>query len=34
MHVVSGAVLDRWTALSDEEVVARILEARRLSTKY
>src|ERR1043166_4356216 len=28
MHVVSGAVLDRWTALSDEEVVARVIEGQ------
>jgi RNA polymerase sigma-70 factor (ECF subfamily) len=28
MHVVSGAVLDRWTALSDEEVVARVLDGQ------
>ena len=28
MHVVSGATLDRWTALSDEEVVARVLEGQ------
>ena len=26
MHVVSGATLDRWTALTDEEVVTRVLE--------
>jgi RNA polymerase sigma-70 factor (ECF subfamily) len=28
MHVVSGAVLDRWTALSDEEVVARVIDGQ------
>jgi RNA polymerase sigma-70 factor (ECF subfamily) len=28
MHVVSGAVLDRWTALSDEEVVSRVLQGQ------
>ena len=28
MHVVSGAVLDRWTALSDEEIVARVIEGQ------
>src|SRR4051812_34103827 len=28
MHVVSGAVLDRWTALSDQEVVARVIEGQ------
>jgi RNA polymerase sigma-70 factor (ECF subfamily) len=28
MHVVSGAILDRWTALSDEEVVARVVEGQ------
>src|SRR5215471_11129079 len=28
MHLVSGAVLDRWTALSDEEVVARVIEGQ------
>jgi RNA polymerase sigma-70 factor, ECF subfamily len=26
MHVVSGATLDRWTALSDEEIVSRVVE--------
>ncbi len=25
MHMVNGAVLERWTALSDEDVVARVL---------
>jgi RNA polymerase sigma-70 factor (ECF subfamily) len=25
MHVVSGAVLDRWTALTDEQIVARVV---------
>src|SRR6476659_5442182 len=24
MHVVSGAILDRWTALTDEDIVARV----------
>ena len=28
MHVVSGATLDRWTTLSDEEVVARVVEGQ------
>ena len=28
MHVVSGATLDRWTALSDEDVVSRVLEGQ------
>jgi RNA polymerase sigma-70 factor (ECF subfamily) len=28
MHVVSGATLDRWTALGDEEIVARVLEGQ------
>ena len=28
MHVVSGAMLDRWTALSDEDVVSRVLEGQ------
>src|SRR4026208_1673595 len=28
MHVVSGATLDRWTALSDEEIVARVIEGK------
>src|SRR5919205_1018344 len=28
MHVVSGAMLDRWTALSDEEVVSRVLDGQ------
>jgi RNA polymerase sigma-70 factor, ECF subfamily len=28
MHVVSGATLDRWTALSDEDVVARVLDGQ------
>src|SRR5512138_966480 len=28
MHVVSGATLDRWTALSDEEIVSRVLEGQ------
>ncbi len=28
MHVVSGAMLERWTALSDEEVVARVLQGQ------
>jgi RNA polymerase sigma-70 factor, ECF subfamily len=26
MHVASGAMLDRWTGLSDEDVVARVLQ--------
>jgi len=28
MHVVSGAILDRWTALSDEDVVSRVLDGQ------
>src|ERR1041384_2717758 len=28
MQVVSGAVLERWTALSDEEVVARVIDGQ------
>ncbi len=28
MHVVSGATLDRWTALSDEEIVVRVMEGQ------
>ncbi len=28
MHVVSGAVLDQWNALSDEQVVADVLDGR------
>jgi len=28
MHVVSGATLDRWTTLSDEDVVARVLDGQ------
>jgi RNA polymerase sigma-70 factor, ECF subfamily len=28
MHVVSGATLDQWTALSDEEVVSRVLDGQ------
>ena len=28
MHVVSGAVLERWAALSDEQVVARVVEGQ------
>jgi len=28
MHVVSGAILDRWTALSDEEIVARVIDGQ------
>jgi RNA polymerase sigma-70 factor (ECF subfamily) len=28
MHVVSGATLDRWTTLSDEEIVARVIEGQ------
>jgi len=28
MHVVSGATLDRWTALSDEEIVTRVIEGQ------
>src|SRR5215216_4246339 len=28
MHVVSGAVLERWGALSDEDIVARVLEGQ------
>jgi len=26
MHVVSGATLDRWTALNDEDIVSRVLD--------
>lgn len=28
MQVVSGAVLDRWTALSDEQIVARVVDGQ------
>jgi RNA polymerase sigma-70 factor (ECF subfamily) len=28
MHVVNGATLDRWTALSDEDIVARVVEGQ------
>ena len=28
MQVVSGATLDRWTALSDEEIVSRVIEGQ------
>ena len=28
MHVVSGATLERWTALTDEEIVARVVEGQ------
>jgi RNA polymerase sigma-70 factor (ECF subfamily) len=28
MHVVNAAVLERWSALSDEQVVVRILEGQ------
>src|ERR1700704_3299517 len=28
MHVVSGAVLDRWTELTDEEIVARVIDGQ------
>jgi RNA polymerase sigma-70 factor, ECF subfamily len=28
MHVVSGAILDRWTTLSDEDVVSRVLDGQ------
>jgi RNA polymerase sigma-70 factor (ECF subfamily) len=28
MHVVSGAMLERWTALTDEEIVARVLQGQ------
>ena len=28
MHVVSGATLDRWTALSDEEIVWRVVDGQ------
>ena len=28
MHLVSGAVLDRWTALSDEQIVSRVIEGQ------
>src|SRR5580765_9090121 len=28
MYVVSGAILDRWTALTDEDVVARVLDGQ------
>src|SRR5215475_1965407 len=33
MHVVSGTTLDRWTALSDEDVVSRFSRGRRPCTK-
>lgn len=28
MHVVSGAILDRWTTLSDEDIVARVIDGQ------
>ena len=28
MHVVSGATLDRWTALDDEDIVSRVLDGQ------
>src|SRR5215213_2682802 len=28
MHVVSGPMLERWTALSDEDIVARVIEGQ------
>ena len=28
MHVVSGAVLDRWTGLTDDEIVVRVLQGQ------
>ena len=28
MHVVSGATLERWTALSDEDIVSRVIEGQ------
>ena len=28
MHVVSGATLERWTALTDEEIVSRVVEGQ------
>jgi RNA polymerase sigma-70 factor (ECF subfamily) len=28
MHVVSGATLERWTTLSDEEIVSRVIEGQ------
>ena len=28
MHVVSGAVLERWSALADEDIVARVLDGQ------
>src|SRR5262245_35728214 len=28
MHVVSGATLDRWTALTDEDIVTRVVEGQ------
>jgi len=28
MHVVSGAILDRWTALSDEDIVTRVVDGQ------
>jgi len=28
MHIVSGAVLERWSALSDEQIVAQVLEGQ------
>jgi len=28
MHVVSGAVLERWSALSDEQIVSRVVEGQ------
>ena len=28
MHMVSGAVLERWTGLSDEDVVSRVVQGQ------
>jgi RNA polymerase sigma-70 factor, ECF subfamily len=28
MHIVNGAILERWTALSDQDIVARVLEGQ------
>src|SRR5690349_19752474 len=28
MHIVSGAVLDRWNALTDEQIVAQVLQGQ------
>jgi len=28
MHVVSGATLDQWTALSDEDIVNRVVDGQ------